>query len=181
MIDPVPDLSDGVVLHRLERHADERGVLSEVYRQAWPSAPSLAQINLVLSQADAFRGLHVHLDNDDWLTVLSGRVLFGHLDVRPGSPTFGRSGLITLDAEVPTSIHIPSGVAHGFYTAEPATYIYGLSRAWEAGQSLIIDWRDPATGLGWPCVAPKLSAQDAGGRPLRELRDAFAKAFPVAA
>lgn len=166
-------LPDGVLRYDLDPHADERGILTELYRSDWSGAPSVLQVNWVRSSPNVLRGVHVH-EHSDWLIVISGRMNVGLFDARSASATFGLAAMVLLDAAVPVALRIPSGVAHGFYTAHAASFIYGLTARWEHDRTMVIRWDDPGLGLRWPCEKPIVSERDAVGLPLREVLEELA-------
>lgn len=153
-------LPKGVIQRPLTEHADTRGVLAEIYRSDWtPSGPFL-QWNLVRSAGNVLRGVHVHPRHADYLLVLSGTMLLGLHDLRPEDPLARTSLFLTLSGDEPSTVYIPPGVCHGFWFAEPTTYIYGLSTGWSMGEELGCRYDDPALGLNWPATSPILSPRD---------------------
>lgn len=154
------DLPDGVLFRPLTRHSDSRGVLAEIYRADWtPSAPFL-QWNLVRSEGNVLRGVHVHPRHCDYLLVLEGTMLVGLHDLRPDNQAQRKSHFVTLNGDDPATVFIPPGVCHGFWFAGPTTYIYGLSTGWSMNEELGCRYDDPALGLAWPAEAPVLSPRD---------------------
>ena len=89
------------------------------------------------------------------------------VDVRVGSPTFGRWVGETLSSRNARQLFVPSGLAHGFCTlSERAVFLYKCSNYYDPGAEATISWQDPDIGVRWPVSAPTLSAKDAAGRPL---------------
>jgi len=168
----------GVLLVELAPHRDARGTLVELHRATWPGVPAVQQWNLVQSEGNVLRGVHVHNGHADFLTVLAGEMLVGLHDARVGSRTFGSARFVRLTALVPRAICIPPGVAHGFYTDAPCTYLYGLSAGWELAGEFGCRWSDPALGLDWPCRLPILSARDATAGTYTEMLVAFTGGAP---
>jgi dTDP-4-dehydrorhamnose 3,5-epimerase len=155
-------LPDGVLLRPLVPHPDDRGVFTELFRDEWDVGVQPVQWNVVTSQSNVLRGVHVHPVHDDYLVVCSGRASVGLHDLRRGSPTHGAAGLVELDAREPRAITIPHGVAHGFWFHDPSTHIYAVSHVWSTADELGCRWDDPALGIAWPPGVPQLSPRDAG-------------------
>jgi dTDP-4-dehydrorhamnose 3,5-epimerase len=165
---------EGVRLIHLAPHADDRGSLTEVFRQEWlAGAPPMVQANLSRSRAGVLRGLHFHRRQADYWCVLAGRAFVGLLDLRAGSPTERRAAGIAIDAEAErVGLYLPPGVAHGFY-AETEVLLQYLVDAYYSGEDeLGLAWDDPSVGIEWPATEPVLSDRDRANPPLAEvLRD----------
>jgi dTDP-4-dehydrorhamnose 3,5-epimerase len=159
---------DGVQFLPLKAHKDHRGALTEIYREEWVGARPV-QWNMVRSGANVLRGVHVHVKHVDLLTMISGEMLLGLRDLRAFSPTFGLSMMATLSVEDAHLVVIPPGVAHGFYFARPAGFVYGVTTAFDGSDEFGCQWDDPALELDWPCSAPVLSERDMKAAPLAEL------------
>jgi dTDP-4-dehydrorhamnose 3,5-epimerase len=155
----------GVQLIELQDHADERGVFRELYRDAWAASATPVQWNMAWSRPNVLRGVHVHTDHFDHLTVASGEMVLGLHDFRPGSSTRGLSAMLRLTGEEPCLVEIPPGVGHGFYFPVASAHVYGVSRAFDGAEGLACRWDDHELGLVWPTAAPLLSERDrtAGG------------------
>jgi dTDP-4-dehydrorhamnose 3,5-epimerase len=162
-------LPSGVSLHRLTSHADARGSLTEIFREAWGTGVSPVQWNAVSSEAGVLRGVHIHIKHADYLILLKGRAAIGLRDLRPGSPTAGATALVELRGTELSALTIPPGVAHGFYFDEPSTHIYAVSEYWDLADELGCHWADPALEIPWPPISPLLSERDAALPPLRDL------------
>ncbi|QGZ95790.1 dTDP-4-dehydrorhamnose 3,5-epimerase family protein [Terricaulis silvestris] len=163
----------GVILTTFETHKDDRGALSEIFRESWPTGVKPVQWNWVSSNANVLRGVHVHVQHLDYLMCINGEMLLGLSDVRPESSTKGRSEFITLKADEPCAVTIPEGVAHGFYFAAPAQILYGVSHYWQTVDELGCRWNDPGLGLDWPTRAPHLSERDATAGDYQHMLDAY--------
>jgi dTDP-4-dehydrorhamnose 3,5-epimerase len=158
--DRMTRLPHGVGEHALQRHADERGVFIETFRDNWIDGPKPVQWNVVHSNRDVLRGVHVHAVHHDYLTVLSGRLLLGLRDIRESSPTVGMTVMLTLTPQVPRVISVPPGIAHGFYYPEPAVHLYSVSEFWNTDDEMGCRWDDPSLGMAWPTENPVLSERD---------------------
>lgn len=163
-------LPHGVVWRELKTHADQRGDLTELFRAEWQSGPAPVQWNFVRSKANVLRGVHVHPRHDDYLIVLQNRMILGLKDLRRDSPTHDLESLVELTGERLSVIHIPHGVAHGFYFPSDARYIYAVSSYWDLSDELRCRWDDPELGLNWPADSPILSDADEGAGTLSAMR-----------
>lgn len=161
----------GVKLVKPRRFGDHRGFFMETY-----SAPKLAeggitcpfvQDNHSLSEhARVLRGLHFQAPphaQDKLVRVVRGRVWDVAVDIRRGSPTYGKWVAAELSAENDTQIFVPVGFAHGFVTLEPATEVlYKVSDIYAPETEGGIIWNDPDLAIPWPFDGdPSLSSKDA--------------------
>lgn len=149
-----------VEVHPIAEHQDDRGSFREIYRQSWSGHGPSVQWNVVRSRGNVLRGVHAHVRHVDYLTMADGEMILGLHDPRPASPSYGRSILLRLEAEDPHLVVVPPGVCHGFFFAEPAVHIYGVSEYWDGLDEFGCAWDDPALNLAWPCEAPVLSDRD---------------------
>jgi dTDP-4-dehydrorhamnose 3,5-epimerase len=151
---------NGVVLHELVPHVDDRGQLTEIHRESWASDFPKVQWNCVQSRARVLRGVHVHPLHFDYLFVGAGSMLLGLHDIRPDSATLGVSEMITLEASKPVGVAIPPGVCHGFYFPVPSVLVYAVSEYWSMADELGCRFDAPELKLNWPDHAPLLSPRD---------------------
>ena len=166
------------------RFADSRGYFVETYNQrAMVEAgitPTFVQDNQSLStRRGTIRGLHFQLAPEPQaklVRVLSGAIFDVAVDLRQGSPSFGRWCAATLTAEVGEQLFIPVGFAHGFCTlAEDTVVAYKVdgfyAKACEAG----LRWDDPDLAIAWPVAAAEVhvSEKDAVLPFLREASGGF--------
>lgn len=156
---------------RPRRIGDERGFFSETFNQARFAAAGIdtawVQDNQSFSQAPlTLRGLHYQAPpfaQAKLVRVLRGRAFDVAVDIRAGSPTFGRWVSLELSAEAFNQILIPIGFAHGILTLEPDTEIfYKVSAPYSAAHDRTIRYDDPAFGVAWPLdgAKPLLSPKD---------------------
>jgi dTDP-4-dehydrorhamnose 3,5-epimerase len=165
------------------RHGDHRGFFSETYNKRAFAAAGIdvdfVQDNHSLSgEAGTVRGLHFQVPpraQAKLLRVVRGAVFDVAVDLRWGSPSYGRHVSAVISAEAWNQIFIPAGFAHGFCTLEPGTeVIYKVSDFYapEAEQGLL--WNDPALAIDWPEGAGAvLSERDRGWPCLRDLARVF--------
>lgn len=187
MTPAMPDLPLplGTSLHGLSSRHDPGGTEIQLHARAGngdggagpgPVALNLVQWNLVQSEPNTLRGVHVHIRHWDYLHVALGAMTLGLHDMRPWSATHGLSALLRLSGDTPAAIAIPPGVAHGFYFAGAAHYLYAVSEYWSPSDELGCRWDDPALRLDWPAVDPALSQRDRAAAGYRGLVDDLADA-----
>lgn len=168
--------------------ADARGAFSEVwkeqpYREAGIAGP-FVQDNVSHSVKGTLRGLHFQepTGQGKLVQVLAGKVWDVAVDVRRGSPTFGRWVGYELDAERMHQLWIPTGFAHGFLVlSERATFLYKCTAPYSPAHERSIRWDDPALAIAWPLepgLRPLLSGKDAEAPVLADapILPAFARA-----
>ncbi|MEO3430333.1 dTDP-4-dehydrorhamnose 3,5-epimerase [Pelagibius sp. CAU 1746] len=172
-----------VLLIKPVRHGDHRGFFSETYSKQDFAAAGIGmefvQDNHSLSaQAGTLRGLHFQVPpraQAKLLRVIRGSVFDVAVDLRWGSPTYGRHVSAVISAEAWNQIFIPVGFAHGFCTLEPdCEVLYKVSDFYapEAEQGLL--WNDPELGVDWPDGAgASLSTRDRSWPGLRDLSRVF--------
>jgi dTDP-4-dehydrorhamnose 3,5-epimerase len=153
-------LPEGVKLRPLTTREDRRGNLTELFREEWGLGQCPVQWNLVRSEANVLRGVHVHRKHIDYLTMPMGEIVLGLHDLRSTSSTHRLSLVFRLQAHDQHLVVIPTGVAHGFYFPEPATLLYAVSHCFDVNDEFGCRWNEAALGLAWPCQAPLLSERD---------------------
>jgi dTDP-4-dehydrorhamnose 3,5-epimerase len=168
-IDHDVELPDGAMLLTFATHVDDRGSVTEVYRREWGSGVEPLQWVLLASAGGVLRGVHVHWRHDDYLVHVSGRVTVGLRDLRRGSPTEGLTSVLEMRDDDLSAMTIPHGVAHGFYYHVPSVQSLGVSHYYDPEDELGCHWADPALGMRWPVVEPRISARDAALPPLAVL------------
>ena len=141
------------------RHGDHRGFFSEVYNKKTLSEAGIdvefVQDNHSLSATKGtVRGLHFQTPpfaQDKLVRVVRGAVFDVAVDLRRGSPTYGRHVSVVLSAEAWNQVLVPIGFAHGFMTLEPDTeVIYKVSNYHAPDHDKGLLWNDPALGIPWP-------------------------------
>jgi dTDP-4-dehydrorhamnose 3,5-epimerase len=154
-MDLIPTELPEVVVVRPPRFGDARGFFSEVFRDTWFPGLTFVQDNHSLSGPEGtVRGLHFQIppaDQDKLVRVTRGAVLDVAVDIRHGSPTFGRWVGIVLSAENWEQLLVPRGFAHGFCTLEPDTEVlYKVTGHYSPEHDRGVRWDDPAIGVRWP-------------------------------
>jgi dTDP-4-dehydrorhamnose 3,5-epimerase len=155
---------------------DARGFFMETFQAERYATKGIAaafvQDNLSRSAQGVLRGLHFQNPKmqGKLVTVLRGCVRDVLVDVRVGSPTFGRHQAIELNEENRWQVWIPRGFAHGFVVlSESADFFYKCDEFYSPSDEVTLRWNDPALGIDWGCEAPKVSARDSQGRTLSDL------------
>jgi dTDP-4-dehydrorhamnose 3,5-epimerase len=147
--------------------SDARGLFletynAETYEQAGLPA-MMVQDNLSWSRAGVLRGLHYQhpCPQGKLVQVLDGEVFDVAVDIRAGSPTFGRWSGVTLSSTNRRQVYIPEGFAHGFcVTSDHALVSYKCTEVYRPSCDAGIAWNDPQIGIKWPVKTPVLSAKD---------------------
>jgi dTDP-4-dehydrorhamnose 3,5-epimerase len=123
----------------------------------------------------AIRGMHLQMppaDGAKLVYVLSGSVIDVALDLRVGSPAFGKAVRFSLSPERPMAAYLPRGVAHGFVAISgPATLIYNVSSEYDPQLDTGVRW--DSFGFDWGVQAPLLSTRDRGLRPFSDFESPF--------
>ncbi|MEU0570247.1 dTDP-4-dehydrorhamnose 3,5-epimerase [Nonomuraea sp. NPDC005983] len=159
-------------------HADSRGSFLEAFRAAdLPRAFDLAQVNCSVSRRGVLRGLHfadVPPGQAKYLMCVSGSILDVVVDLRVGSPGFGRVATAVLDDQSRRAMYVAEGLGHAFLTlSEQATVVYLCSQGYNPAAEHGIDPLDPALGIDWPLTGPPLlSGKDAAAPTLAEALEA---------
>lgn len=175
---------EGVLEIRPARFEDERGFFSETWSaQTWKDVGlgvHFVQDNHSLSrQRGVLRGLHFQLPpaaQAKLVRVTRGSVFDVAVDIRRGSPSFGRWAATLLSAAEWNQLLIPEGFAHGFLTLEPDTEVqYKVSRPYSAEHDRAIRFDDPAIGIDWPIAGDELilSAKDRAAPLLASIESGF--------
>ena len=169
---------EGLLILRPRVFRDDRGWFLESFNaRAFAETTGVSTVfvqdNESLSQAGVLRGLHFQAAphaQQKLVRVIRGAVLDVCVDIRPGSPTFGRHVKVALNGEEKTMLYIPEGCAHGFRTLENDTvFSYKCSDYYHPPSERTLLWNDPALGIDWGIADPVLSAKDKAGVPLAQL------------
>lgn len=164
----IPQALPGVLLIEPEVFGDDRGFFLELYRLPRYAEAGIGvtfvQDNRSRSSRGVLRGLHYQIKHPQGklVMVISGKVFDVAVDVRHGSPTFGRSVSSVLNAADHRQLYIPPGFAHGFCTlSESADVLYKCTDIYRPEDEGGVLWSDPQLAIGWPLTTPLLSAKDA--------------------
>lgn len=156
---------------------DDRGFFVETYRLARYAEKGIprpfVQDNLSRSSYGVLRGLHLQnpCTQGKLVSVLRGRVLDVAVDVRLGSPNFGRHVAVELSDENRRQLWVPRGFAHGFVVlSDTADFFYKCDRYYSPENELVVRWNDPAIGVEWRVENPSLSRKDAAAPLLAEIK-----------
>jgi dTDP-4-dehydrorhamnose 3,5-epimerase len=166
------------------KFADDRGFFSETFSNSMMVKHDLptqwVQDNQSHSkQQYVLRGLHYQTPpkaQDKLVRVVRGSILDVAVDIRVGSPYFGKWVSLVVSAAAWNQILVPKGFAHGFLTLEPETeVIYKVSEFYAPECDRGILWSDPAIAIDWPLEGhqPVLSAKDLLAKPLLEQDTGF--------
>lgn len=168
----------GVILVEPQVHGDARGFFLESYHEAKYAEGgipgSFVQDNHSLSSRGTLRGLHGQFPNAQGklLRVVEGEIFDVAVDVRLGSPTFGRHVAVVLSAENFRQIYVPPGLIHGFaVTSAVAQVEYKCTELYRPDQDFSVRWDDPELAIPWPIEDPILSDKDRDAPLLREVHD----------
>lgn len=174
----------GVLIVEPDRFGDSRGFFQEIwhesrYREAGIPGP-FVQDNMSLSARGVLRGLHFQNPHGQGklVYVLRGEVFDVAVDIRVGSPTFGKWMGANLSADNGRQLYIPAGFAHGFcVTSESALFAYKCTDFYNPQAEGAVRWDDPAIGIDWPAADPAVSAKDADAPLLAEVDPARLPVF----
>jgi dTDP-4-dehydrorhamnose 3,5-epimerase len=166
----------GVLVLKPRVFRDARGFFAETYHaqkfaDLGISVP-FVQDNHSRSQRGTLRGLHyqVRRPQAKLCRVVHGEVFDVAVDIRHGSPTFGKWTGVVLSAEEMNQIFIPVGFAHGFAVlSESAEFLYKCSDFYDPSSEGGIAWNDPEIGIRWPLPEPLLSGKDSLNPPINQI------------
>jgi len=157
-------------------HRDDRGTFVESWnaeRYAAAGIPAaFVQDNLSRSRRGVLRGLHYQLRRPQGklITVIRGAAFDVAVDLRRGSPTFGRWHGTLLSDDNHEQMWVPPGFAHGFLAlADAVDVVYKVSAPRDPDDARVLRWDDPDVGVAWPLSSPPLlSPADAAGARLAD-------------
>lgn len=156
-----------VILVEPTIHRDDRGFFLETWHEERYRAGGIpgpfVQDNHSRSTQGTLRGLHaqVRLPQGKLVRAVHGEIFDVAVDIRPGSPTFGRWTGATLSADNFLQLWIPPGFAHGFCVlSETAEVEYKCTDFYVRDDEIAIAWNDPEIGIAWPVREPLLSPRD---------------------
>lgn len=169
-----------VLLIEPQVFGDARGFFKETFHAERYSAAGITlrfvQDNLSRSRKGILRGLHLQNPRPQGklVSVLEGEVFDVAVDVRVGSPTFGKWVSAVLSGDNHHQLWVPPGFAHGFaVTSESAVFFYKCTDLYEPKSELGVAFDDPALGIPWPVKEPLLSEKDKKNLPLAQIDPAL--------
>ena len=168
----------GVLVIEPDVHRDGRGFFLETYHEARYREHGISgpfvQDNHSRSAEGTLRGLHLQLRRPQGklIRVIEGEIFDVAVDVRRGSPAFGRWVGVRLSASNFLQVYVPAGFAHGFCVVSPIAQVeYKCTDLYDPASEIGITWNDPAIGIEWPVSEPLLSARDSRHPTLDAVRD----------
>ena len=168
----IPTAIGGVFIIEPKVFGDSRGFFFESFNQRVFEAATgvtlpFVQDNHSRSAKGVLRGLHYQVEQPQGklVRVVAGAVFDVAVDIRPGSPTFGKWVGVELTAENKRQMWVPPGLAHGFLVlSESADFLYKTTDYYSPQHERCIIWNDPTLAIDWPLDGePILSAKDAAG------------------
>jgi dTDP-4-dehydrorhamnose 3,5-epimerase len=169
----LPQAIPGLFLVEPRVFGDHRGFFMETYHRKKFAEAGLdvefVQDNHSRSVHGTRRGLHYQIEHPQGKLVraIAGAIYDVAVDLRRGSPHFGRSFGVMLTAENKRQLYVPPGFAHGFcVVSESAEVVYKCTDFYHPEHERSLLWNDPALGIDWPIADPVLSEKDRHGMPL---------------
>ena len=181
----IPD----VVVIQPQLFRDGRGFFMEFYKRSDFAANGIGEIfvqsNHSRSVAGSLRGLHYQRypkAQGKLVRVVFGEIFDVAVDLRRGSPTYGKWVGMTLSGGDPTMIYIPPGFAHGFcVVSEAAEVLYMTTEEYSPTEEAGVIWNDTDLAIRWPVAHPQLSERDRNWPRLRDAKNNFDYSPSVAA
>ncbi len=160
---------EGVILITPRRFPDDRGEFAELYQHSTFAKEGIdsqfVQVNYSKSKKGVVRALHYQLPpkaQGKLVQAAHGSVFDVAVDIRKGSPTYGKWVGVTLSATERNMLYIPAGFAHGFCALEEdAELVYYCTNEYSPEHERGILWNDPAINIAWPVDTPIISDRDA--------------------
>ena len=176
----------GVLVIDPDMFKDDRGFFMETYHQAkyteWGIDCVFVQDNFSHSRKGTLRGLHYQLRHPQakLIYVIKGEIFDIAVDIRRGSPAFGRWAGTYLSGENNRQIFIPEGFAHGFCVlSETADVLYKCTDFYAPDDEYGVLWSDSFIGIDWPVERPILSKKDSQYVGLNEIPEAHLPVYRV--
>lgn len=170
-----------IILIEMKKFDDPRGAFLETYKYSVFKENGVPEMfhqdNLSISSHRALRGLHYqkHPSAQAKLVIVQhGEIFDVAVDIRKGSPSYGKWVSATLSETRPSLLYIPVGFAHGFcVVSERAEVIYKVSEEYDPKNDRGIIWDDPDINIPWPVKEPLLSEKDAKHPRLKDADNNF--------
>ena len=176
----------GVLILEPRVFGDDRGFFMETWNgrryEEFGIPHGFVQDNLSLSAHGVLRGLHFQNPQPQGklVSVLRGEVFDVAVDIRTGSPTYGRWTSVTLSAENKRQFWVPPDFAHGFVvTGEDALFSYKCTDYYAPDNDGSVLWNDPDIGIDWPVENPTLSGKDGSAPPLAGMLEGSLPTYPA--
>jgi len=158
---------------------DSRGYFLETFRDSRYAEAGIAgpfvQDNVSYSKKGTLRGLHFQQPNPQakLVFVLSGKVFDVAVDIRTGSPTFGKWVGTEMSADDHVQLWVPEGFAHGFLVLSVAAVVqYKVRGPYDPKSEHTLLWNDPQLAIDWPSEPTSISVKDREGKSLASLKSA---------
>jgi dTDP-4-dehydrorhamnose 3,5-epimerase len=172
---------DGLLIIKPKVFGDERGYFLESYNEEiYHNAGiefSFVQDNISKSKKNTVRGLHYQIGENaqgKLCKVVSGKVLDVAVDIRFGSPTFGKYFSSELSEENHTQLWIPPGFAHGFSVlSEEAIFSYKCTKLYSKSDERAIRFNDEDLKIDWMVRSPIVSEKDYKAKPFKDIEKDF--------
>lgn len=170
---------DGAFRLRPERRGDERGFLERLFCREDFARLGLKDCSQQVSHvanhgARILRGMHFQHEpfaETKLIWVFSGTICDVLVDIRPGSPTYGRSEVLILSGEDGSLIYAPAGLAHGYLTLSDESHmVYHIDRPYSSAHAAGIAFDDPDLAIKWPAEPAVISDRDRRWPRLADLR-----------
>ncbi|MCB9770356.1 MAG: dTDP-4-dehydrorhamnose 3,5-epimerase [Candidatus Omnitrophica bacterium] len=176
MVQLTPTEIEDVLLVVTRYFRDDRGFFTETYSQKNWSAEgfdeTFLQDNMSLSAKGTLRGMHYQIEPHGMgklIRAITGSIFDVAVDLREGSPTFGKWVGRTLSAENGLAMWVPVGFAHGFLALEDQTLIYyKCTNTYAPDSERSVHYADPEIGIEWPMEPTGLSPKDEAAPLLRD-------------
>ena len=167
-----------VLIVEPKMYGDPRGFFLETYQLDRYADHDIrgpfVQDNLSRSGYGVLLGLHLQNPSTQGklVSVMRGRVLDVSVDVRLGSPNYGRHVAVELSEDNRRQLWVPRGFAHGFLVlSESADFFYKCDELYSQKDELVVRWDDPAIGIDWGVANPSLSPRDAAAPLLADVKN----------
>lgn len=175
----------GLKVIELKFHGDDRGFFVERFNAALFEEAGLpthfVQDNHSYSSPGVIRGMHYQWDRPQGklISVITGAILDVVTDLRPNSPSFGKTFSIELTRDNGKCLWVPAGFAHGFCVLgnEKADVVYKVDALYNSKGESGIRWDDPDLAIEWPIQDPEVSDRDKGLASFKEYQQRPPQAF----
>jgi dTDP-4-dehydrorhamnose 3,5-epimerase len=169
-----------VVVVEAQAFRDSRGFFMESYRKSAFAANGMnytfVQDNYSHSIKGVIRGLHYQKNpkpQGKLVGVIRGKIFDVAVDIRKGSPTYGKWVSEILSQENHRMLYVPIGFAHGFCALEESDVLYKVTEEFAQECDRAVLWNDPEIDIKWPIENPILSAKDSNAPRLKDVDNDF--------